>query len=193
MCRFLFVDCRIFCVWTVRIFCLWTVRIFGTLLAPLGAGASSEVSFGEAKWFEGPTNTQNSQASEFEIRMTQTKNRESNRKVIRSENYITVVRFYMAMCHHKLAFQIWRALSFEVRGTPQIYYNIPNRIFLLQTVNFGSFGCSPSTSSDFAEIPQNHAKKLDLAERIRMHRSRASGASNLSRYGRFCTLWFVRA
>ena len=33
---------------------------------------------------------------------------------------------------------------------------------------------------------QNHAKKLDLAERIRMHRSRASGASNLSRYGRFC-------
>ena len=97
---------RMFCLWTVRIFCLWTVRIFGTLLAPLGAGASSEVSFGEAKWFEGPTNTQNSQASEFEIRMTQTKNRDSNRKVIRSENYITVVRFYMAMCHHKLAFQI---------------------------------------------------------------------------------------
>ena len=46
-------------------------------------------------------------------------------------------------------------------------------------------GCSPSTSSDFAEIPQNHAKKLDLAERIRMHQSRASGASNLSRYGLF--------
>ena len=60
------------------------------------------------------------------------------------------------------------------------------RICLVQTVTFGSFGCSPSTSSDFAEIHQNHAKKLDLAERIRMHRSRASGASNLSRYVRFC-------
>ena len=59
-------------------------------------------------------------------------------------------------------------------------------MFLLQTVNSGSFGCSPSTSSDFAEIPQNHAKKLDLAERIQMHRSKASGASNLLRYGPFC-------
>ena len=37
---------------------------------------------------------------------------------------------------------------------------------------------------------QNQAKKLDLAERIRMHRSRASGASDLSRYGLFCmALW----
>ena len=104
MCRFVFVDCAD--VLPVDCADILLVRIFGTLLAPLGAGASSEVSFGEAKWFEGPTNTQNSQASEFEIRMTQTKNRESNRKVIRSENYITVVRFYMAMCHHKLAFQI---------------------------------------------------------------------------------------
>ena len=60
----------------------------------------------------------------------------------------------------------------------------------MQTVNFGSFGCSPSTSSDFAEMHRNQAKKLDLAERIRMHRSRASGASNLSRYGLFCmALW----
>ena len=51
-------------------------------------------------------------------------------------------------------------------------------------------GCSPSISSDVAEILQNHAKKLDLAERIRMHRSRASGASNLLRYGLFCmALW----
>ena len=56
----------------------------------------------------------------------------------------------------------------------------------MQTVNFGSFGCSPSTSSDFAEMLQHHPKKLDLAERIRMHRSRASGASNLLRYGLFC-------
>ena len=47
-------------------------------------------------------------------------------------------------------------------------------------------GCSPSISSDFAEIPENHAKKPDLAERIRMHRSRASGASNLSRHGLLC-------
>ena len=30
------------------------------------------------------------------------------------------------------------------------------------------------------------AKKMRLDTRIRMHRSRASGASNLSRYGRFC-------
>ena len=63
---------------------------------------------------------------------------------------------------------------------------VQNQIFLVQTVDFGSFGCSPSTSSDFAEICQNHSKKLDLAERTRMHRSRASGASNLLRYGRFC-------
>ena len=46
-------------------------------------------------------------------------------------------------------------------------------------------GCSLSISSDFAESRQNHAKKLDLTERIRMHRSRASGGSNLSRYGLF--------
>ena len=45
-------------------------------------------------------------------------------------------------------------------------------------------------SGELAEMFQNHAKKLDLAERIRMHRSRASGASNLSRYGLFCmALW----
>ena len=31
------------------------------------------------------------------------------------------------------------------------------------------------------------AKKMRLDPRIRMHRSRASGASNLLRYGRFCT------
>ena len=60
----------------------------------------------------------------------------------------------------------------------------------MQHVNFDDFGCSTSTSSDFAEMLQNQAKKLDLAERIRMHRSRASGASNLSRYGLFCVaLW----
>ena len=36
------------------------------------------------------------------------------------------------------------------------------------------------------------AKKMRLDTRIRMHRSRASGASNLSRYGRFCEFHFVR-
>ena len=48
--------------------------------------------------------------------------------------------------------------------------------------------CSTSISSDFAESPQNQPKKLDLAERIRMHRSRASGASNLPRYDLFCAV-----
>ena len=47
-------------------------------------------------------------------------------------------------------------------------------------------GCSLLISSDFAERPQNHAKKIDLTKRIWMHRSRASGASNLLRYGLFC-------
>ena len=35
------------------------------------------------------------------------------------------------------------------------------------------------------------AKKMRLDARIRMHRSRASGAPNLSRYGRFCEFHFV--
>ena len=46
--------------------------------------------------------------------------------------------------------------------------------------------------SDFEVQPVNIerfciiAKKMRLDPRIRMHRSRASGASNLSRYGHFC-------
>ena len=64
------------------------------------------------------------------------------------------------------------------------------RQFWVQPVNQAILRCSLSISSDFAEMFQNHAKKLDLAERIRMHRSSASGASNLSRYGLFCmALW----
>ena len=72
-----------------------------------------------------------------------------------------------------------------------------SNIFGVQPVNIKRFWCadrqyqsilrcSLSISSDFAEMSQNHVKKLDLAERIRMHRSRASGASNLSRYDLFC-------
>ena len=59
----------------------------------------------------------------------------------------------------------------------------------MQTINFGSFGCSPSTCSDLAEMHQNHAEKLDLAEKILMVQSRASAVPSLSRYG-FSKFWF---
>ena len=67
------------------------------------------------------------------------------------------------------------------------------KISALQTLNFDDFGCSTSISRSLGAARHSRAilrkliktilKKLDLAERIRMHRSRASVASNLSRYG----------
>ena len=69
--------------------------------------------------------------------------------------------------------------------------------FLIFTTAFKKFAWSPRAlghypPSDFEVQPVNIerfciiAKKMRLDPRIRMHRSRASGASNLSRYGRFC-------
>ena len=49
-------------------------------------------------------------------------------------------------------------------------------------------GCRLLNSTASDEMFHNHSKKLDLTQRIRMHRSRASGGANLSRYG-VCWLW----
>ena len=78
--------------------------------------------------------------------------------------------------------------------------------FGLQTVKLKQFwvadrqtqpilGCRPSSSSDFGLqfvnlkrcwwMFLNHLKRLDLTERIRMHRSRVSGVPNMLRYGLF--------
>ena len=55
------------------------------------------------------------------------------------------------------------------RTINSLHYTTSNIHTLHYLPEKSSFGCSPSTSSDFAEMRQNHAKKLDLAERIRMH------------------------
>ena len=78
-------------------------------------------------------------------------------------------------------------------GVQHIYIISKIEYFCLEDV--GDVGCRPSISSVLGAARQPRAIllkffktiiKVDLAERIRMHRSRASGASNLSRYGLFC-------